>query len=191
MSALKLCDMDHLRSDPNPSSKFIIYDNIIKLSKDQPPIPQISLLKSTKILKSLKQNVSDYYSVTALHYNNAGQEGLKHFNHLLNAIIADVNNANIKEINVAHGNILFKGHGKDKTSHRSYRTISTCPFLAKSIDLYLRDLYHDCWDSSQASTQYQGTGSSHELASLLVTEVLQHSLHVSNKPVYMNDCIGC
>ena len=46
-------------------------------------------------------------------------------------------------------------------------------------------MYHECWDSCQASTQYQGSGSSHELASLLVTEVLQYSLHVSNKPVYM------
>ena len=174
MTALKQCDMDQLKSDPNLSPKFTNYDNIINICQDQPPIPTMSLAKSSKILKNLKQNVSDYYSVTALHYANAGQEGQTHYNHLLNALIADTNNASIEELNVAHGNILFKGHGKVKTSHRSYRTISTCPFLAKSIDYYLRDLYHDCWDSCQASTQYQGSGSSHELASLLVTEVLQY-----------------
>ena len=107
------------------------------------------------------------------------------YTQLLNSLIADTSNASIIELNVALGSILYKGHGKDKTNHRSYRTISTCPFLSKSIDYYLRDLYHECWDSCQASTQYQGTGSSHELASLLVTEVLQYSLHVSYKPVYM------
>ena len=98
-----------------------------------------------------------------------------HYNCLINALVSDVNNATIEELNVAHGNILYKGHKKDKTSDRSYRTISSCPFLAKSIDYYLRGLYHDCWDQCQAPTQYQGSGSSHELASLLVTGVIQYS----------------
>ena len=104
---------------------------------------------------------------------------------MLNAIISDVNNATLEELNLAHGLILFKGHKKDKSSDRSYRTISSCPFLAKSLDLYLHDLYHDLWDNCQAETQYQGTGSSHELAALLVTEVVQHSLHVANKPIFL------
>ena len=47
-----------------------------------------------------------------------------------------------------------------------------------------RDIHQELWDSRQAKTQYQGTGSSHELAALLVTEVIQHSLNVSNKPVF-------
>ena len=145
----------------------------MKICRDQPPIPPISLADSTKVLKRLKKNVLDFYSITALHYLNAGQEGLTHFNCLINAIISDTNNANIEELNVAHGNIYYKGHSKDKTSDRSYRTISSCPFLAKAIDCYLRHLYHDNWDQCQASTQYQGSGSSHELASLLVTEVIQ------------------
>ena len=67
----------------------------------------------------------------------------------------------------------------------SYRTISSCPFLAKSLDLYIRDLHLDKWNECQASTQYQGSGSSHELASLLVTEVIQHSLHGLKKPVFL------
>ena len=94
-------------------------------------------------------------------------------------------NATIVELNVAHGIILYKGHKKEKTSERSYRTISTCPFLSKAQDLYIRDLYQDKWNDCQASTQYQGSGSSHELASLLVTKVVQHSLYVANKPVFM------
>ena len=87
--------------------------------------------------------MSDHYSITSQHYVNAGQEGLLHFNSLLNGVIADLNNASLEELNTAHGIILYKGHRKDKRSDRSYRTISTCPFLAKSLDLYLRDLYFD------------------------------------------------
>ena len=74
---------------------------------------------------------------------------------------------------------------KDKNSDRSYRTISTCPLIAKSLDLYIRDLYQDLWDDCTAATQYQATGSSHELASLLVTEVIQYSLNVLDQPVYL------
>ena len=78
-----------------------------------------------------------------------------------------------------------RGTAKKKTSERSYRTISTCPLISKSLDTYTRHLNLDKWNSQQASTQFQGQGSSHELASLLLTEVIQHSVHSSNKPVYI------
>ena len=51
--------------------------------------------------------------------------------------------------------------------------------------MYIRELYLDLWQDQQADTQYQGKGSSHELASLLLTEVIQHSLFVSKQPVYL------
>ena len=119
MTAIKQCDQEQLKGDPDLANQFIDYDSIIKLCQDKPPIPPISLEKSTKILQSLKKNVSDFYSVTALHYQYAGQEGLTHYNCLVNALIADVNNSSIEELNVAHGNILYKGHKKVKTSDRS------------------------------------------------------------------------
>ena len=34
-------------------------------------------------------------------------------------------------------------------------------------------------------TQYQTTGSSHELASLLITEIVQYSLNIADKPVHL------
>ena len=111
---------------------------------------------STDLLMRMKKNVMDIFSITALHYLNAGREGLVHFNFLLNAIVSNVNNATLEELNLVLGLILYKGHNKEKTSDRAYRTISTCPFMAKATDLYLRDLYHHHWDSCQADTQYQG-----------------------------------
>ena len=185
MTSLKQCSVDELRADPSLSDQFLNYEHIMKLCQDHHQIPAISIQDSTSLLSRMKKNVRDYYSITTLHYLNAGTEGQIHFNYLLNAIISDVNNATIEELNIALGIILYKGHGKEKTSDRAYRTISTCPFLAKSLDLYLRDLYVHLWNDCQAETQYQGSGSSHELASLLITEVIQHSLYVAKKPVFL------
>ena len=185
MTSLKKCSIEELRSDPNLAGQFFNYDHIMKLCQDKLSLPPVSLEESSKLLSRMKKNVKDFYSVTALHYINAGHKGLLHFHSLINALIADVNNASLEEMNIVHGLILYKGHGKEKTSDRAYRTISTCPFIAKAIDLYIRDLYLDLWTDLQAETQYQGAGSSHELASLLVTEVIQYSLNVTNKPVFM------
>ena len=185
MTSLKTCDMNQLREDSNLSDKFSNYDHILKLCSNEESIPPITRKKAADLLLRIKKKVKDYYSITAEHYIHAGEEGLSHFSDILNAIAANINNAKVKELNIAHGLILYKQHNKEKTSDRSYRTISSCPFLAKALDLYLRDLYHDRWDKCQASTQYQGTGSCHLLASLLITEVVQHSLHVKDKPVFL------
>ena len=110
--------------------------------------------------------------------------GWIHFHLLLNCLIVEVNNTSIVEINVVYAIILFKGHGKEKTSDRSYRTISTCPVVAKALDLYIRDLNIDSWNENQATTQFQGEGSSHELAAVLLTETIQHSLFTLKQPVF-------
>ena len=183
MTALKSCNLENLQNDPHLSSQFSDYEHILKLCQDNHNIP-VSEKQASDLLSRMKTHVTDFFSITALHYTNAGDEGLHHFQCLLNSIISEVNNATLEELNLAYGLILYKGHSKDKTSDRAYRTISTCPFIAKTLDLYLRDLYQELWDSTTAPTQYQTSGSSHELASLLVTEVIQFSLHVSNKPVY-------
>ena len=185
MSSLKKCPIEELEADPDLSDQLLNYEHILKICQDQHTLPEISMKDSTSLLKRIKRNVKDFHGITALHYLNAGEAGLAHFNLLLNGIVQDVNNASIQELNQVYGLILYKGHSKDKTSHRAYRTISTCPFLAKCLDLYIHDLYHHLWDAQQADTQYQGRGSSHELASLLVTEVIQHSLFVSKKPVFL------
>ena len=159
MSSLKQCDPDTIMTQPELSEKLLDYDTIIKICQDHQGIPAITPDKSSKLLLKLKRDVKDHYSITSQHYINAGDEGLNHFNALLNNIIVNLNNAGLTELNTAHGLIFYKGHKKEKTSDRSYRTISSCPFLAKALDLYLRDLYHDRWEDKQADTQYQGTGS--------------------------------
>ena len=126
----------------------------------------------------MRPAVNDLYSITASHYINAGQEGLEHFNVLMNSLISDLNLFQTPEINSVYACILYKGHKKDKTSDRSYRTISTCPLLAKGLDTYLRQ-------HQEADTQFQGEGSSHELAALLLTETIQHSLHTLGEPLYV------
>ena len=59
------------------------------------------------------------------------------------------------------------------------------PNCRKAVDLYLRDLYQEKWDQVTAPTQYQKKGSSHELASLLLTETVQFSLYHLKKPIFL------
>ena len=184
MTSLKSCDVQSLTKDPMLVDHFSNYEHIMKICENKQTIPKISELDAAQILKRMKAHVMDIFGITALHYKNAGREGLLHFVFLLNCIISDVNNGKVEELNLVLGLILYKGHRKDKNSDRSYRTISTCQFIAKGLDIYLLDLYQDKWDACTAPTQYQTTGSSHELASLLITEIVQYSLNIRDKPVY-------
>ena len=142
-------------------------------------------MQSLELLQQMKPNVNDFFSVSPNHYNYAGPAGWKHFHLLLTALISNVNTTSVKEINTVMAIILFKGHNKDKTSDRSYRTISTCPVIAKSLDLYIRNLHIKGWNFDKPDTQFQGEGSSHELAAILLTEVIQQSLYNIKKPVFV------
>ena len=184
LSSLKTHDPSSLLSSPSYQELNADYENIIKICSIGHKIPPLSLEQSSEILLNLRPGVNDLYSITASHYINAGAEGLRHFHFLLNTLISDMNNVSLPEVNSVYAIILYKGHCKDKTSDRSYRTISTCPILAKSLDTYIRQLNIQKWSSHQADTQFQGQGSSHDLASLLLTEVIQHSIYTSNEPVY-------
>ena len=76
----------------------------------------------------------------------AKNQGLLHFNFLVNRIISEINSSSVKELNTVMAILLHKGHGKSKTSARSYRTISTCPVLGKAIDIYIHDRFVDHWN---------------------------------------------
>ena len=81
--------------------------------------------------------------------------------------------------------VLFKGHGKDRTTDTSYRTISTCPIVSKLIDSYLNHLYSDLWSDATADTQFQRSASSHELAAITLTEIINFSTKNQSKPTYV------
>ena len=185
ISTLKTQDSAVLNAIPNYHSWLQDYHYILEICKNKQDIPTISLDHSSNILRRMKPSVIDFWSITPLHFINAGSEGLIHFNHLMNAIITNVNAAAVKELNTVLALLFHKSHGKSLTSDRSYRTISNCPVLAKALDIYIHDLFIDLWNHDQAPTQYQGEDSSHELASLLITEAVQHSLFSSKKPVFI------
>ena len=185
LQTLKTLDYTELEQNHHHHSLMQDYKYIRYLCSNKCDLPPISLTKSNQILTRIKASVIDFFSITAHHYIYAGQAGLVHFNFLLNVLIADVNNCSINELNTILALLLHKGHEKDKTLDGSYRTISTCPLLAKSLDLYVRDLYIEKWNNCQAPTQYQGEGSSHGLASLLVTEVIQYSKYRSSLPIFL------
>ena len=184
LSALKEPDMTTIHSSSSYQSTLSDYQHILKICSAGVKIPAILPAAAMELLYSLKPDVTDLHSITPRHYINAGMEGAKHFSSILNIIIENVNLSSLEELNSVWAVILHKGHGKDKESDRSYRTISTCPFLAKALDKYVGSLYESGWVRAQADTQFQGTDSSHELAALLLTECIQFSLFSAKKPLY-------
>ena len=192
LSSLKAPDLSELHSTSHYQENLVDYENVLKIARNGLKMPAISPKHSTEIIHSLKANVNDFYSITAAHFINAGFEGLKHFHYLLNIIIDNVNLASLEELNTIWACILHKGHGKDKESDRSYRTISTCPLLAKALDCYAGELYGGGWAEAQAEVQFQGPGSSHELAGLLLTEVINFSLFTLKQPLFLllNDAMS-
>ena len=175
-------------NDLNLSANYVgadeEYKNILKLCKQGLKVPSISLEETRKILYSIRPAVSDYASITAQHYRHAGEAGVEHLQFLINALIEDVDNLSVDELNLASACILHKSHGKDKSFADSYRTISSCPFLSKALDTYIGDIYGHIWEQHQAPTQFQGKGSSHDLAALLLTETIQSSLQAGN-PIFV------
>ena len=160
------------------------HKHILEICKQAKKIPRITPEKASNLLKKIRPTVADFYSVTAAHYINGGDVALTHFCFLFNTILDNIELAGIPEMNTAHAIILHKGHGKDKSLDSSYRTISSCPFLAKCIDVYLGELSKDDWSSCQAPTQFQGEGSSHELAALLLTITI-HWSSLKNHPLFV------
>lgn len=185
ISHLKFRDQAALNSSTTFKNFSADFTNILEICKHGSPIPPISEMDCFKLMQRMKPTVNDVNGITINHYIHAGPAGIKHFHLLLSCLLNDVNNTDIEEINTVYACILFKGHNKDKTSDRSYRTISSCPVIAKALDLYIRDLHIESWNLDQAETQFQGEGSSHELAAVLLTEAIQLSLHTSKEPVYV------
>ena len=185
LSALKCPDMSGIHASSSYQAFNSDYKHIMAICRAGLKIPELSGKDASLLLHSLKADVNDLQSITANHYIHAGLEGALHFKFLLNTIINNVNLSSIDRLNEVWAMILFKGHNKDRESDRSYRTISTCPFLSKALDKYVGGLCESGWAAAQAETQFQGTGSSHELAALLLTETIQHSLYVSKQPVYV------
>ena len=63
----------------------------------------------------------------------------------LNLALKDIDATKCEEFNDAHTIVLHKGHSKDRNLATSYRTMSTCPFIAKATDSYLRELSLEDW----------------------------------------------
>ena len=160
------------------------YSLIIDLSKAGQKIPSITLVKAEELLHALKPQVCDHFNVSALHFIHGGPLAVQHFQFLVNSAIENIDVTSCEEMNDAHACVLFKGHSKDKTLASSYRTISTCPFISKAVDYYVRELSLPEWNDAQADTQFLGAGMSHELGALLLTETINHSLKTTKLPVF-------
>ena len=93
LNSLKAPTMDQYDKLPSYIEAVSTYDQIMKLASIGDKIPTISAVKGEKLLRGLKSTVTDFFSITSLHFLHLGQAGVGHFVFLLNAIISNINNA--------------------------------------------------------------------------------------------------
>ena len=110
------------------------------------------------------------------HYLAAGPTGVSHFQALLNMLVKNVNLSTLEEFNAVWAVMLHKGGSKPRHLAQSWRCISTCPLVAKAMDLHVYGIHKQQWDDVAAPTQYMRDGSSHKVCTLALTEALVHSL---------------
>ena len=185
LTSLKTPDPDTFSSNPSFLTARDNYRHILEICRAGPPIPPISSAEAKKLLEQLRPDVTDFFSISAHHYLAAGTNGINHFTHILNLLISDLNTSSVPEVNSAWSIMLHKGHGKPRSSSRSWRCISTCPLLAKALDLKVAAMQRDNWTTASANTQFMARGSSHELAALLLTEAIIHATLTLNIPLYV------
>ena len=180
---LKMKD-DDIKNCPSCESFKFDYKLIREISMHNRNIPKVTLAKAETLLHSLRPHVCDHYNITALHYIHGGPSALLHFQFLLNSAIENIEATSCDEFNIAHACVLYKGHSKDKNLSSSYRTLSSCPFTAKCLDFYVRELSISEWSEAKAETQFLGPGMSHELGALLLSETITHSINSLNAPLF-------
>ena len=86
------------------------YQVILEICQSGQTIPPLSRTKTEKILRLMKKDVNDVFSIAAAHFLYAGDDGVDHFHLILNAIITNINLAGASELNSIYASVLHKGH---------------------------------------------------------------------------------
>ena len=116
---------------------------IMSLCSQVTTILEVSYNQTLPLLKSLSPHVADISSITPTHYLAAGIPGVTHFQALLNLLISNINLASLEEVNSAWAVMRHKGGSKPSHLAKSWRCISTCPLVAKAMDLYVYNLHKE------------------------------------------------
>ena len=106
LSQMKTADYESFQSSSSFQTFLNDFENIKEICEKGEAIPKISLQKASDILRKIRPNVNDYFSITALHYINGGAKAIEHLCHILNSIIENINNAALPEVNTVYANIL-------------------------------------------------------------------------------------
>ena len=116
LTSLKVPDSSTLTSNPNFLTASSNLQHILQICLAGPPIPSITEPETEKLLRRLRPEVRDFYSISARHYLAAGTAGIQHFCSLLNILIDDVKLSSIPEVHSAWAIMLHKGHGEARSS---------------------------------------------------------------------------
>ena len=98
----------------------------------------ISQLKDIIFKKLHIKKAYDIYKLTIEHLRNVGDENLLLILNLLNKIIENINYLSYPQLNTSIASVIYKGKGKPKTHHKSYRLVRMTPLFGRIIDTYMR-----------------------------------------------------
>ena len=103
---------------------------------------------------------------------------------LINLVISKIPFLALSEVNSAWSIMIHKGHGRPINSTQSYRCIWTWLRLAKITYSWIAKLKSEECNGSKTPTQFMSKGSSHELATLLMTELSRYSVLTLKCPMF-------
>ena len=64
--------------------------HVLEICKHGKKIPLLSFVQAEELLRAIRPSVTDFYSISALHYLNGGDPAIKHFQLLVNAVLSDI-----------------------------------------------------------------------------------------------------
>ena len=151
MSNIKIPSFDTAKPSAEAS---LIFSTITSLCSRGAPIPEVSYAETLSLLKALNPHVLDIHSMSPTHYLAAGSAGVSHFQALLNLLVKNVNLSTIEEFNAVWAVMLHKGGSKPRHLAQSWHCISTCPLVAKAMDLHVYGLHKQQWDEVAAFSMW-------------------------------------
>ena len=90
ISSLKSRDVSSLESCPTFQEFVTDHNHILEICKLGKKIPLLSYDKAEELLRAIRPSVTDFYSISALHYLNGRGPAINHFKLVLNAVLSDI-----------------------------------------------------------------------------------------------------
>ena len=119
-------------------------------------IPPITLEKMKTIVfnKLMLNKACDVYMLTTEHLRFAGDSFLDLLCTFINRLLRDSYFLSSPEFKISIASVIYKGKGKPRNHHKSYRLVRVCPLICRIIDEHIRPQAVELSRPLQSRNQY-------------------------------------